>query len=176
MIFLRRLMYRVGHACLCALVIACAGVGLAQAAPSQGQNKEKFGAWTYRCDKQPGETTEQCALTQQINAEDRGNSTIGVIIMRPRGGKVGIFRVIAPLNVFLINGVSLKIDQTDIGRNAFFRCFPSGCLSDAGIDDKLLEQLTKGKIATIVTYITPYDGLRHQVKLDGLREGYDKLH
>lgn len=167
---------KVRHAGLRALVVACALAGWAEAAPPQGSIKEKFGAWSYRCDKQPGETTEQCALTQQVNAEDRGNSTIGVIIMRPQGAKVGIFRVIAPLNVFLINGVSLKIDQTDIGRNAFFRCFPSGCLSDAAIDDKLLDQLARGKIATIVTYITPYDGLRHQVKLEGLREGYDKLH
>ena len=55
--------------------------------------------------------------------------------MRPKGAKVGIMRVIAPLSVFLLNGVGLKIDQTDIGRNAFFRCFPSGCLSDAAIDD-----------------------------------------
>ena len=167
---------RASHTCIRGLVVVCALAGWAQAAPPQGGIKEKFGAWSYRCDKQPGETTEQCALTQQVNAEDRGNSTIGVIIMRPMGAKVGIFRVIAPLSVFLINGVSLKIDQTDIGRNAFFRCFPSGCLSDAAIDDKLLDQLTKGKIATIVTYITPYDGLRHQVKLEGLREGYDKLH
>jgi invasion protein IalB len=149
--------------------------GGATAEPAQGPVKDKFGAWGYRCDKQPGEATEQCALTQQVNAEDRGNSAIGVIIMRPKGAKVGIMRVIAPLSVFLLNGVGLKIDQTDIGRNAFFRCFPSGCLADAAIDDKLLDQLTKGKIATIVTYMTPYDGMRHQVKLEGLREGYDKL-
>ena len=173
---LKSLLNDAGKFCLCAFLTVGPIAGGAEAAPAQGHIKEKFGAWSYRCDKQPGETTEQCALTQQINAEDRGNSTIGVIIMRPKGSKVGIFRVIAPLNVFLINGVSLKIDQTDIGRNAFFRCFPSGCLADAAIDDKLLEQLTQGKIATLVTYITPYDGLRHQVKLEGLREGYDRLH
>ena len=176
MMFLKRLLGDAHKTCLFALVIASAISGRSEAAPGQGAIKEKFGAWSYRCDKQPGETIEQCALTQQINAEDRGNSTIGVIIMRPKGSKVGIFRVIAPLNVFLLNGVGLKIDQTDIGRNAFFRCFPSGCLADAAIDDKLLEQLTKGKIATLVTYITPYDGLRHQVKLEGLSEGYDRLH
>lgn len=176
MIFLKRLVFAAGQSCLLAFVIAVAGAGWTIAAPKQGPVMEKFGAWSYRCDKQPGETIEQCALTQQVNAEDRGNSTIGVIIMRPKGSKVGILRIIAPLNVFLVNGVSLKIDQTDIGRNAFFRCFPSGCLADAAIDDKLLDQLSKGKIATLVTYMTPYDGLRHQVKLEGLREGYDKLH
>ncbi len=175
MLFVNRLPGRA--ICLFAMIFVVTGVlaGWAYAEPAQGSSKEKFGAWGYRCDKQPGEASEQCALTQQVNAEDRGNSAVGVIIMRPRGAKVGIMRVIAPLSVFLLNGVGLKIDQTDIGRNAFFRCFPSGCLADAAIDDKLLEQLTKGKIATIITYMTPYDGMRHQVKLEGLREGYDKL-
>ncbi len=173
--FVKRLSGRAN--CVFALVLLVTGTMAsgAMAEPAQAPAKEKFGAWGYRCDKQPGEATEQCALTQQVNAEDRGNSAVGVIIMRPKGAKVGIMRVIAPLSVFLLNGVGLKIDQTDIGRNAFFRCFPSGCLADAAIDDKLLDQLTKGKIATIVTYMTPYDGMRHQVKLEGLREGYDKL-
>lgn len=175
MIFPKSLLKDAIKTCFLALVLLGATEGGAEAASTQGTVKEKFGAWAYRCDKQPGETIEQCALTQQINAEDRGNSTIGVIIMRPKGSKVGIFRVIAPLSVFLVNGVSLKIDQTDIGRNAFFRCFPSGCLADAAIDEKLMEQLSKGKIATIVTYMTPFDGLRHQVKLEGLREGYERL-
>ena len=85
MIFPKRFMEDARKSCLLALVILSAITGRPEAAPTQGTVKEKFGAWSYRCDKQPGETTEQCALTQQINAEDRGNSTIGVIIMRPKG-------------------------------------------------------------------------------------------
>lgn len=144
---------------------------------TQAQNgvKEKFGAWDYRCETVPGEQGQQCLLAQTVQAEDRANSSLGVVILRPKGAKDGIFRVVAPLSVFLINGVSLKIDQVDIGRNAFFRCFPTGCLSDATLDDKLIEQLIMGKVATLVIYLSPFEGNRHLVKLTGLREGYDKL-
>jgi invasion protein IalB len=144
---------------------------------AQAQNgvKEKFGAWDYRCETVPGEQGQQCLLAQTVQAEDRANSSLGVVILRPKGAKDGIFRVVAPLSVFLINGVSLKIDQVDIGRNAFFRCFPTGCLSDATLDDKLIEQLIMGKVATLVIYLSPFEGNRHLVKLTGLREGYDKL-
>ena len=150
--------------------------GDTSAAMAQNAVKEKFGAWEYRCETVPGEQPgEQCLLAQTVHAEDRANSSIGVIILRPKGAKDGIFRVVAPLSVFLINGVSLKIDQTDIGRNAFFRCFPTGCLSDATLDDKLLDQLKNGKIATLVIYLSPFEGNRHLVTLNGLRQGYEKL-
>ncbi|NBT97302.1 MAG: invasion associated locus B family protein [Methylocystaceae bacterium] len=158
--------------CGLAIVIGFYPLSLAQA---QNGVREKFGAWDYRCETVAGEQGQQCLLAQTVQAEDRANSSLGVVILRPKGAKDGIFRVVAPLSVFLINGVSLKIDQVDIGRNAFFRCFPTGCLSDATLDEKLIEQLIKGKVATLVIYLSPFEGNRHLVKLTGLREGYDKL-
>jgi invasion protein IalB len=145
------------------------------AAFGQGAAKAKFEAWELRCETPAGETSEQCALTQTVKAEDAANVNLGVMIVRPKDAKNGLFRVIAPMSVFLLNGVSLKIDQTDIGRAAFFRCFPSGCLADVVIDDKLVEQLKNGKIATLVIYLTPYEGIRHLLMLKGFKEGYDKL-
>lgn len=145
-------------------------VGLAAPAPP-----EKFGAWELRCETPPGERTEQCVLTQQVRAEERGNANLGVILLRQKGARQGILRIVAPLNVFLLNGVSLKVDQSDIGQAPFFRCFPSGCLADSLLDDKLMSQLSGGKIATFVIYLTPFEGLRHQVKLEGIRQGYDRL-
>ncbi len=153
--------------------LAFSAVPVGRAAPAAPA--EKFGAWDLRCEIPPGERAEQCVLTQQVRAEERGNANLGVIILRQKGARQGIFRVVAPLNVFLLNGVSLKVDQTDIGQAPFFRCFPSGCLADSLLDDKLMGQLSSGKIATLVIYLTPFEGLRHQVKLDGVRQGYDRL-
>jgi len=141
----------------------------------QGTIKTKFDAWELRCETPAGETSEQCALTQTIMAEDAGKTNLGVMILKPKGAQNGVFRVIAPMSVFLLNGVSLKIDQTDIGRVGFFRCFPSGCLAEVIIDDKLIEQLKSGKIATLVIYLTPYEGIRHLLMLKGFKEAYEKL-
>jgi invasion protein IalB len=147
----------------------------AGAAWGQGAIKTKFEAWEFRCETPAGETSEQCALTQTVNAEDAANVKLGVMIIKPKQTKNGVFRVIAPLSVFLLNGVSLKIDQTDIGSAGFFRCFTSGCLAEVIIDDKLIEQLKNGKIATLVIYLTPYEGIRHLLMLKGFSEGYEKL-
>ena len=79
------------------------------------------------------------------------------------------------MNVFLPNGVSLKINQTDVGRVGFLRCAPSGCIADVPIEDKLLEQLKTGKIATFVVYMTPYEGVRNLISLEGFKQGYERL-
>ncbi|WP_245435044.1 invasion associated locus B family protein [Methylocystis rosea] len=76
-----------------------------------------------------------------VRAEDAANVNLRVMILKPRELKGGVLRIVAPMNVFLPNGVSLKIDQTDIGRVGFVRCAPSGCIADAPIEDKLLDQL-----------------------------------
>ena len=145
------------------------------AAWGQAPVRTKFDAWELRCETPTGETAEQCALTQTVKAEDAANVSLGVMIAKPKEAKNGVLRVIAPMSVFLLNGVSLKIDQTDIGRAPFFRCAPSGCLADMMIDDKLIEQLKNGKIATLAIYLTPYEGIRHLLMLKGFKEGYEKL-
>jgi invasion protein IalB len=75
----------------------------------------------------------------------------------------------------LRRNLSLKIDQTDIGRVGFVRCAPSGCIADAPIEDKLLDQLETGKIATLVVYMTPYEGVRNLFSLEGFKQGYERL-
>ncbi len=145
------------------------------AAGAQDSVKTKFGAWELQCQTPPGSKSEQCALTQTVRSEDKADSSLGVIVGKPSEVKATVLRVIAPLNVYLLNGVSLKIDQTDIGRAPFFRCSPSGCLADAPLDDKVLDQLKNGRIATLVIYLDPSEGLRHQVRLEGLKAGLEKL-
>jgi invasion protein IalB len=154
--------------------VAIFASSFAGAALGQG-SKTKFEAWELRCETPAGETSEQCALTQVVKAEDAANVNLGVMIAKPKDSKNGVLRVIAPMSVFLLNGVSLKIDQTDIGRASFFRCAPSGCLADMVIDDKLIEQLKNGRIATLVIYLTPYEGIRHLLMLKGFKEAYEKL-
>ncbi len=142
---------------------------------AEGKAKVKFGAWEMMCQPQVGTTPERCALTQTVKEEDKGASNLGVMIQKPPELTTPVLRIVAPLSVYLLNGASLKIDQSDIGHGAFFRCSPAGCLADMPIDDNLLQQLRNGKIATVVIYLDPSEGLRHLVRLEGFKEGYEKL-
>lgn len=157
------------------LTVAVFSTVLMGAALAEESVKAKHGAWDLRCQSPDGKSPAQCGLTQTVRSEDKANVNLGVIVLKQAGAKTGVLRVVAPLSVYLINGVSLKIDQTDIGRVPFFRCAADGCVADAPLDDKLLEQMKSGKLATLVIYLDPYEGLRHQLKLDGFGEAYGKL-
>jgi invasion protein IalB len=165
---------------ICKLFLRLAGVlclvalTLPAAAPAQEVSKGRIGAWELRC-QSASATPDQCGLTQTVRSEEKPNVNLAVIIIRPAGAKTPIMRIIVPLAVYLVNGVNVKIDQTDIGKLALYRCTPAGCITDAPLDDKLLDQMRNGKIMTLVIYLEPEEGLRHLVRLDGLKDGVEKL-
>jgi invasion protein IalB len=154
--------------------LACALCASPPAA-AQGVVKGKSGDWETRCETPPGAEREQCALIQSVAAEDRPNITLVVIVLRTADGKSRLLRVIAPLGVLLPSGLGLKIDQVDVGRAAFVRCLPNGCVAEVVMDDKLVDQLKNGKSATFIIFQTPEEGIGIPLALTGFKEGFDQL-
>ncbi|HLW92433.1 MAG TPA: invasion associated locus B family protein [Roseiarcus sp.] len=144
-------------------------------ASAQGVVKGKHGDWETRCETPPGAEREQCALIQSIAAEDRPNVTLVVIVLRTADGKSRLLRVIAPLGVLLPSGLGLKIDQTDLGRAAFVRCLPNGCVAEVAMDDKLVDAMKNGKSATFIIFQTPEEGIGIPLALPGFKEGLEQL-
>ncbi len=142
---------------------------------AQGAIKGQYGDWQVRCDTPPGAKTEQCALIQNVTAEDRPNVGLSVIVLRTADKKQRILRVLAPLGVLLPSGLGLKIDAADVGRTAFVRCLPNGCIAEVVIEDKLLDQLKAGKNATFILFQTPEEGIGIPIALAGFGDGFDKL-
>ncbi len=145
------------------------------AAPAQGTARSSHGDWQIRCDNPPGAPAEQCALLQSVTAEDRQNVGLTVIVLKTADRQTRLLRVLAPLGVLLPSGLSLKIDETDLGRAGFVRCLPNGCVAEVVMEDKLLEQLRNGKTATFVIFQTPEQGIGIPISLNGFGEGIDKL-
>ncbi|WP_292534114.1 invasion associated locus B family protein [Methylocystis sp.] len=143
----------------------------AQAAPA----KTKFGDWELRCEKPAGASTEQCALVQRLVADDNSNVYLVVNVLKTSDGKSRLLSVIAPLGVLLPNGLGLKIDQTDIGRAGFVKCLPMGCVAEVTMDDKLIDQLKNGKIATFIIHQVPEEGIGLPLTLQGFKDGFAKL-
>jgi invasion protein IalB len=75
----------------------------------------------------------------------------------------------------LPSGLGLKIDSADVGRTAFVRCLPNGCIAEVVIDDKLIDQLKTGKNATFILFQTPEEGIGIPIALAGFGDGFDKL-
>ena len=167
----RLLRHQVAAVSSAVLLTFAAGAAHAQRGPARA----KFGDWEMRCEKPAGAATEQCALIQSLVAEDKSNVNLVVVVLKTSDGKSRLLRVIAPLGVLLPNGLGLKIDQTDIGRAGFVKCLPTGCVAEVMMDDKLIDQLKGGKVATFIIHQVPEEGIGLPLTLQGFKDGFAKL-
>ncbi|MDQ0511692.1 invasion protein IalB [Angulomicrobium amanitiforme] len=133
------------------------------------------GEWQVRCDTPPGAQSEQCVLLQSVQAEDRPNVGLTVIVLKTADQQSRLLRVLAPLGVLLPSGLGLKIDNADVGRAGFVRCVPNGCVAEVVMDDKLVSQLRSGQSATFIVFQTPEEGIGIPLSLKGFGEGFDAL-
>ena len=149
-------------------------IGTNSALP-QGAVKSSHGAWSMVCDTPPGASSEQCALMQNVVAEDRSEVGLSVVVLRTADGEAEIMRVLAPLGVLLPNGLGLDVDGKDIGRAYFVRCFQDGCYAEVILQGELLETLKQGKTATFIVFQTPEEGIGIPVDLSGFQDGYAQI-
>tara|TARA_R110002020_G_scaffold49953_2_gene141776 strand:- start:645 stop:1157 length:513 start_codon:yes stop_codon:yes gene_type:complete len=145
------------------------------AALGQGVVRAQYGDWQMSCDTPPGASFEQCAIIQNVLAEDQPNVGLSVIILRTADREARLLRVLAPLGVLLPNGLGLNVDGQDMGRVAFVRCLPNGCVAEVVLDDALVETLTNGTNAIFVVFKTPEEGIGIPVSLNGLKDGFAQL-
>jgi invasion protein IalB len=155
-----------------------AGLVVAPAALAQqpsGTVRSTHGAWSIICDTPPGASSEQCAMMQNVIAEDRPEVGLSVVVLRTADNKAEILRVLAPLGVLLPNGLGLNVDGKDIGRAYFVRCFQDGCYAEVILEKPLLDTLQTGTAATFIVFQTPEEGIGIPVDLAGFAEGFKAL-
>ncbi|UIJ71154.1 invasion associated locus B family protein [Aurantimonas sp. HBX-1] len=162
---------------LAAFVIAGLGSSLPAAAQSgaTGTVKSQHGSWAVVCDEPAGATGEQCALLQNVVAEDRPEVGLSIVALKTADQQARILRILAPLGILLPNGLGLYVDGKDIGRAQFVRCFQDGCYAEVILADELLTTLSAGKTATFIVFQTPEQGIGIPVDLTGFKEGFAAL-
>lgn len=158
-----------------ALGLLAVALGFSAPAQAQGAVRATHGDWQLRCETPPGARAEQCALVQNVAAEDRPNVTLLVIVLKTADNQSRLLRVVAPLGVLLPAGLGLKIDDRDIGRAGFVRCLNTGCIAEVVMDDALIGNLRGGKTATFIVFQTPEEGIGIPVSLEGFGPGLESL-
>lgn len=157
-------------------VLGALGMALMSApASAQGTVRAEYGDWQMSCDTPPGASFEQCAIIQNVLAEDQPNVGLSVIVLRTADREARLLRVLAPLGVLLPNGLGLNVDGTDMGRVAFVRCLPNGCIAEVELDEDIIKVLSEGTTAIFVVFKTPEEGVGIPVSLDGFAEGFTAL-
>jgi invasion protein IalB len=151
------------------------GSAVPLAAQQNGTVRSTHGAWSIICDTPPGSSSEQCAMMQNVIAEDRPEVGLSVVVLRTADNKAEILRVLAPLGVLLPNGLGLNVDGKDIGRAYFVRCFQDGCYAEVILEEQLLDTLKTGEAATFIVFQTPEEGIGIPVDLNGFGDGFAAL-
>ncbi len=141
-----------------------------------GNVKESHGAWSVICDRPAGASAEQCALMQNVIAEDRPEVGLSVVVLKTADRKARILRILAPLGVLLKDGMELYVDNNNIGRAYFTRCFSEGCYVEVEIDEELMRIMRAGKNAVFaLRESSDQDRVGIPVELNGFGPGYDAL-
>nr|CAD6613635.1 invasion associated locus B family protein [Rhizobium sp. Khangiran2] len=141
-----------------------------------GAVRSNHGAWSIICDQPAGASSEQCALMQNVIADDRPEVGLSVVVLKTADGKAKILRILAPLGVLLKDGMELFVDNNNIGRAYFTRCFSEGCYVEVEIDDELMRILRAGKNAVFaLRESVDQDRVGIPIELTGFAAGYDAL-
>jgi invasion protein IalB len=144
--------------------------------PPAGNVKESHGAWSIICDRPAGASADQCALMQNVIAEDRPEVGLSVVVLKTADRRAKILRILAPLGVLLKDGMELYVDNNNIGRAYFTRCFSEGCYVEVEIDDELMRILRAGKAAVFaLRESADQDRVGIPIELTGFGPGYDAL-
>ncbi|GHA30612.1 invasion protein B [Devosia pacifica] len=150
-------------------------IALTSGANAQSVVRGEYGDWQMSCDTPPGASSEQCAIIQNVTAEDQPNVGLSVIVLKTADREAQLLRVLAPLGVLLPNGLGLNVDGEDMGRVAFVRCLPNGCIAEVLLDEELISTLSEGNDAIFVVFRTPEEGIGIPVSLSGFADGFAAL-
>ena len=157
------------------LVAAAGGTAFGQQ-PQPGTVRSNHGAWSVICDTPAGATAEQCALMQNVIADDRPEVGLSVVVLKTADRKAKILRILSPLGVLLKDGMELYVDGNNVGRAYFTRCFSEGCYVEVEIDDQLMKILRAGSAAVFaLRESADQDRVGIPIELKGFADGYDAL-
>lgn len=163
------------RAVLFAVAFLICGPAAAQSEVGSGQVRATHGAWQVRCGQLPGAKAEKCALVQYVRAEDRPNISLTVIFLQSFDSDQKVLRVVAPLGILLPTGLGLKIDNADVGKTQFLKCWSIGCVAEVVVDEKLLGKMQQGGRASFIIFQTPEYGIGVPISLAGFNDGLKSI-
>nr|WP_272211859.1 invasion associated locus B family protein [Marinicella sp. W31]MDC2877748.1 invasion associated locus B family protein [Marinicella sp. W31] len=176
---------------LAAALIAPAAINASaqdSTAPQTGENiqlggeqdptmvRANHGAWSMICDQPPGASLEQCALMQNVIADDRPEIGLSIAVLKTADRQATLLRILSPLGVFLPEGMGLFVDGVNIGKASFSRCYLDGCYVEVDLDDDLMNIMRVGSEAVFtLNFSVDQDTIGIPVDLTGFGEGFDAL-
>ncbi len=142
-----------------------------------------FNGWAVQCSDIPAQANQPaqkaCGMLRNLKNDTDPNVGATLIVRRGKAedGKVHTFmEVLAPIGVWLRQGVGMEIDGTALpGSMPYVRCAPRACQAQGEAQDDTLKKFGKGKQATFYIFDRPGHSFPMKFPLQGFSEGLAAL-
>lgn len=114
---------------------------------SSNTGKAPAGAWKRECEGAAGTPQETCYIAQVVKSNGRVVFTAQFGYSGSKQVSTAIFT--APLNVLLVPGLAVKVDEGEQVTVPFSLCAQSGCRAIFNISDEVMQQLLSGSMVRI---------------------------
>ncbi len=159
------------------------GQGNAEPQPGDVYEREVSGDWTIRCVVQE-EGPEPCQMYQLLrDAEGNPVAEIGMFPLDGEGPAVAGANIVAPLETFLPNQLTLSVDGGTPRRYPFTFCsarpfspfLSSGCVARVGFDQGAVDLFRRGAAATLTMSpaLAPDETVEVTISLIGFTAAFD---
>lgn len=120
--------------------------------PPSAQKQDEgqvFDDWRVRCEVPQGQTTERCAMVQNILVQETRRPLLGIAIFHGEneGKRVTVLQFTVPLGLYLPPGIALEVEQNPPVRVAIEVCTQQGCIARYRLDDAMRVAMQKGTSA-----------------------------
>jgi len=118
-----------------------------------------------------------CGMIQSARDEKRPQLGITLYISRVKQGEKELtqMRILAPIGVWLPQGIGLDIDGQAVGSMPYSNCLPQVCLARAETSSETLDKFKKGTVANFFIYAGPGAGVPLKISLKGFGKALDAL-
>jgi invasion protein IalB len=109
--------------------------------------------WRLSCASADEKSAPSCTIFQLLSVEQQNGKdkqqvpalTTVVHIEQVKDKPQTMIRMVTPLGIALISGISFKIDEGKPTQVPFMRCIPGGCLTEMIFDKEMLGKLKSAK-------------------------------
>lgn len=136
---------------------------------------ERFQDWTARCEKPDDKRPQRCFIFQVIKDKksDQPLLQMAVGYLPENNQPAAIYTV--PLGVALIKGISIKIDNQELGRVAYETCIQGGCIAGFLLTPERLEAFKRGSKSQLTLYDATGKAIDLEISLKGFTAGLNAL-
>lgn len=141
------------------------------------ESGQEFGQWTAQCVQDDENNSEACHITQRLVVEGSGEQekAVQMSVGFAPGESTPVTIIRLPLGLWLLNGITLTVDD---GRSQQFPvqvCASAGCQTTLRLEPDMLETLKAGRRLTITSYNLRQEAVQVPISLQGFAQAIEAL-